>query len=926
MNLSRARPRRIMTTLVLVQVLALIAPPFPGILPRSDRALAGETGATERISISSAGAEGNSQSQIVDVSGDGRYVAFSSTASTLVPDDTNGVGDVFVRDRISGTTTRISVSSAGAQADQLSGVPSISADGRWVTFASLATNLVPADTNGKQDIFLHDRADGTTVRISLTGSGQQAGGHSFSPSISGDSRYIAYTTYSELEFGGAGSGLVGVYRYDRVTGSVLRVCIRANGRTSRKCIAPAISDDGRYVAFESHVALVPEDTNPWTDIYLRDFAAGTTALVSLAPGGAQATSSSYAPSISGDGSAVAFSSYATNLVTGDTNGAIDVFVRDLTAGTTSRASVSSAGAQALSASFTRSCDCASRALSSNGRYVAFYSFSANIVDNDTNGTADVFVHDRWTGATTRASVTAAGAEANGFSRHASISADGMFVAFESFASNLVPGDTNSVGDVFVRSLAANTPPAVIVPADLQVYLRDGLEVSGSFSDPDPGQTWTATVDYGEGDGDEPLALSGDMTFELRHRYAEPGDYRIDVAVTDSFGARSAGSFLVGVDLKRVILYVHGTTGDFTRLDFPVLRSPLEARYEVQNYEFYEDRGNAVVGDPKFACQIGRQRSIPTFSTDAFTRYEFEPDQPEGAPGVCDSNDSIELNAVILDGDVADLLTRSDRVTLISNSGGAAIVRGYLAYASAAATGTLAGVDLSVSLEGVQTGTYLAAAYASSDFARSDRPIHSWVQDRALEFFKKDLVHDPTRPAFQDVVPQGPFQRYIARADAIPNEPHYLNVAGDLVVNVHYFLLFWEYRDPDVVPVGDFVMLPGFDDPTAPSPLGGALFLPSSIGRGRSSAEWTLRREFDVVADTFSSNDLSGALAGGIAAAFDDPAAHHNLSRMDEICVAVPSGAPKRLNHALFDAIASLDRGVHDPATLGFGKLNRVTCP
>lgn len=384
-----------------------------------------------------------------------------------------------------------------------------------------------------------------------------------------------------------------------------------------------------------------------------------------------------------------------------------------------------------------------------------------------------------------------------------------------------------------------------------------------------------------------------------------------------------------MDLKRAILFLHGTTGDFRERDFVVLRDLVEARYEMLNYRFYEDRGNAIVGDSRFTCEADGQRPLPAFDSAVFSAHGLEPDQPDPPPGICDSNDSIELNSVLLDADIAVLLEEFDRVTLVSNSGGAAIVRGYLAYAAAAETGTLRGVDLSVSLEGVQAGTYLASLLSGAAVVRPDQPISSWVRHLFWSTVKPALLHDPRRPAFKDVTPGGDFQRFVARAEAIPNEPHYLNVAGDLVVNVRHFLLFWEFRDPDVIEVGDFVMLPGLDDPAEPHRLGGARFLPSSIDRGQSSGQWILSREFDVTADAFSRFSQRSALLTGLALAAADPAAHQNLSRMDEICVRAPSPAGssvKRLHAALFDAIASLDRGVHDPLRLGFGNLPRVSCP
>lgn len=912
-------------TIGLLLVLVLIGAPFPLLPLISEQASAAEAGPTQRVSVGSDGTEGNSNSGVADISADGRYVAFQSTASNLVPGDTNGVLDVFVRDREAGTSRRVSLSSNGMQGNGVSGAPSISADGRFVTFISAATNLVADDTNGSQDVFLHDRADGTTIRISVTSAGHQGGGHSFSPMISGDGRYIAYTTYSELEFGGAGSGLVGVYRYDRMDGSVEPVCIRmTDGRATRLCIAPAISDDGRYVAFESSVRLVSGDTNPWTDIYLRDFAAGTTTLLSMAPGGAQASSSSSAPSIAGDGSAVAFSSHAKNLVADDTNGTIDVFVRDLTTATTTRASVSSTGAQALSGSFTRSCNCASHALSRDGRYVVFYSFGSNLVDDDANNTADVFVHDRRAGVTTRASLTATGAEANSFSGIAVISADGMFVAFESFASNLVPGDTNRVFDVFVRSLAANTPPGVSVPADLEIYLHDGLDVWGSFSDPDPGQTWTATVDYSDGAGSIPLELEDDGTFRLVHAFRDFGTGQVRVEVTDSAGAVGVGVFSVNVMPKRAILYVHGTTGTsaqgLARNDFPSLFSRLFDEYElVRFFEYYEDRANAL-SETDRSCRAGLQRRVPTIAAPAYMPPLFT----DAPPGICDSNDDIEVNAILLDEDIRALARDFDRVTILSNSGGARITRAYLAYAYAAGTGSLNMVDAVVTMQGVHAGTYIAAVYDGLDQLVDADPEAAAVRDALLDTVRPAVAHDPERPAFDDLRPMSASARYTNAVVPLPDQPHYVNVLGNVRVDIHASILLVPFVT-QTIEFGDLVILPGEDDPRALPERGGARFLPALADHGRSSTEWELVRDLDV---NFDPSILGVVILEQLARIVEAPEAHQNFgAQLDRMCVRDGSGAVRRLDEALFEAIRALDSGLApDPTRIGFGRSLSVGCP
>src|SRR4028118_2264462 len=221
---------------------------------------------------------------------------------------------------------------------------------------------------------------------------------------------------------------------------------------------PSISADGRFVVFQSSASnLVPGDTNDETDIFVRDRLTNTTTLVSLDSAGNQANNGSSRPSISADGRFVAFESYASNLVPGDTNNSPDsfltrdIFVRDTLTNTTTRVSLDSAGNQANDGSDSAS-------ISPAGRFVAFDSRASNLVPGDTNNINDIFVRDTLTNTTTRVSVDSAGNQGNGssFFGTPSISADGRFVAFNSTASNLVPGDTNSSTDMFVRDTLTNT--------------------------------------------------------------------------------------------------------------------------------------------------------------------------------------------------------------------------------------------------------------------------------------------------------------------------------------------------------------------------------------------------------------------------------------------------------------------------------------
>ncbi len=351
------------------------------------------TGRLERVSVSSSGAQGNGDSLSATISRDGRYVAFRSAASNLVPGDTNKATDIFVRDRVAGTTTRVSESSEGAQANSDSDSAAISADGRVVAFRSLATNLDPRDKNRRPDIFVRDLAEGRTELVSLSFSGSPSNGESRSPSIAADGSRVAFASL-------------------------------ANNLTMK-------------------------DTNGTWDVFVRDVPSGVTLRASLSSDGDQGTLASLLPSLSGDGNSVAFVSKSPNLVPGDTNRMRDAFVRDLATEQLSRVSVTGAGEQANGPA-------SSAALSADGRFVAFSSDATNLVPKDRNRHRDVFVLDRASGAVRLVSLASDGTPGSGDSGGPSLSADGRFVAFQSYASTLSAGDENDVRDVFVHDTANGT--------------------------------------------------------------------------------------------------------------------------------------------------------------------------------------------------------------------------------------------------------------------------------------------------------------------------------------------------------------------------------------------------------------------------------------------------------------------------------------
>jgi hypothetical protein len=302
-----------------------------------------QAGTTTRISKSSAGAEGDGDSTYPSISSDdGRYVAFQSAATNLVTGDTNGKTDIFVRDRTTGTTTLVSKSSAGVEGNGDSGNSKISGDGRYVTFESAANNLVTGDTNGKTDIFVRDRQTGTTTRVSRSSAGVQGDALSLDPSISDDGRFVAFGSAATNLVSGDANGERDVFVRDRQTGTTTRVSRSSAGVAGDGLSGtPSISADGRYVAFQSTATnLVSGDTNTMFDVFVRDRQTGTTTMVSKSSAGVQGNYDSYYSDISSDGRYVAYQSFATNLVTGDTNGAFDIFVRDRQTGTTTLVSKS----------------------------------------------------------------------------------------------------------------------------------------------------------------------------------------------------------------------------------------------------------------------------------------------------------------------------------------------------------------------------------------------------------------------------------------------------------------------------------------------------------------------------------------------------------------------------------------------------------
>ncbi|MFV2064756.1 MAG: TolB family protein [Chloroflexota bacterium] len=436
---SGARRRLAVSLGVSVLAIMLAAPTAGAATPK-----------TRLVSKSSAKIQGDKASLVADISGTGQFVAFDSRATNLIRGDDNNSSDVFIRDSKTGKTRLVSKSFVAGVASGKSSRPSISVSGRYIAFQSDASDLTRRDANDKVDVFVWDRKRNGSELISRNKDGAQGDDHSFNPAISANGRWVAFESSATNLVGEDNKGNRQIYLFDRSTHDMILVSRNGRGRAGNSDSRnPAITAKGHYVVYESAATnLTSKDSKGYTQVYKFDRVTMRTTLVSRNNKGKAGNNDSNDPAISTDDARVVFNSLATNFAK-DTNGVADVYMRDRKAKRTRRVSLNWRGKQLNGGSQQVNTN---PDISANGKWVAFESAATNATKRSTFSGAyeQLYARNLQTGLVKL--ISRRGPIANASSNEPTFSDDGAFAAFTSQGTNLIAGgDVNGDDeDVFRR--------------------------------------------------------------------------------------------------------------------------------------------------------------------------------------------------------------------------------------------------------------------------------------------------------------------------------------------------------------------------------------------------------------------------------------------------------------------------------------------
>jgi Tol biopolymer transport system component len=430
----------------------------------------------------------SSQVSTGSISDDGRYVVFQTRVSA----GPNTGNHVYLRDRVASTMKLISY---GVNTTDGTGGGKITPDGRYVVFITRATNLDPRDTDTNMpDIYIYDQNNETRQLASTNILGEKGNGASYRASLTPDGKYMVFvSSATNLVSGEANTNNSSdIFVKNLISGEVKRVSVDSDGNQANgHSESPSITPDGRYVVFESRASnLDANDTNNVEDVFVHDTETGTTERITNGQLRADRPHEPFSfpnrvgGAISSDGRYVVFYSYASDVVLGDTNDFADVFLYDRVTDTTQLISINELGDQGNHHSLHP-------IISGDGRYVVFLSVASNLVPGDANNHNDIFRKDLLTGQLELVSINSSGVQGNAPSAGSSVTSDGKFIAFYSWASNLVPDDTNEVTDVFIKELTEGdiTPPTVTGAPSSQPNIsgwhNSDVTINWTATDPEP---------------------------------------------------------------------------------------------------------------------------------------------------------------------------------------------------------------------------------------------------------------------------------------------------------------------------------------------------------------------------------------------------------------------------------------------------------